>query len=102
VQVNPKNKAPNPVLLILGGAQTDQKLPYDYFWVNGLLMSRQTRTHTQPSAFGKDPVELRVTEYQHREGPLSITLGINTPAEADEAVHESMARYLTTIQRAED
>jgi hypothetical protein len=103
VEINPRNKDQmNPVLVILGGARTEQKLPYEYLWVNGFLMSRQTRMHTQQSAFGNKTVHLRVTEYQHREGPLTITLGINTPAEGDEAVHEDAARYLTTIQRVPD
>jgi hypothetical protein len=71
----------------------------DYFWVNGRLTSKLTRSHTQQSALRNKTVTLLITEFivPEPEHGREIVVSINTPAESGQEFHAAAARYLESI-----
>ena len=48
---------------------------------------------------GNKTVTLRMTTYSFQEGPYNIRVGVHTPAESDQALHDRYVPYLETFQR---
>lgn len=67
--------------------------------LNGMLMVKTAKIHSQPSAFGNKTVMLRLTEYMYCEGGDQVSLAVHNPAEHDAAGHDALLPYLRTFER---